>query len=82
MERIPNPALDRLHEGKLSLGCGLRMARTIEIARTLAGAGYDFMFIDLEHGTIPPAKLARRVVIPREKFLRLFADPATEGGDS
>lgn len=53
MERIPNPALDRLHEGKLSLGCGLRMARTIEIARTLKGAGYDFMFIDLEHGTIP-----------------------------
>ena len=53
MERIPNPALDQLHEGRLSLGCGLRMARTIEIARTLKGAGYDFMFIDLEHGTIP-----------------------------
>ena len=43
----------RLHEGKLSLGCGLRLARTIEIARTLKHAGYDFMFVDLEHGTIP-----------------------------
>lgn len=53
MKRIVNPALDRLHEGKLSLGCGLRLARTIDIARTLKSSGYDFMFIDLEHGTIP-----------------------------
>ena len=38
--------------------------------------------VGIEDGTIPSVKLGRRVVIPREKFLRLFADPATEGGDS
>lgn len=31
----------------------------------------------IENGTIPAVKLGRRVVIPREKFLRLF-DPGTD----
>lgn len=53
MDRIPNPALDSLHAGKLSLGIGLRIVRGVEIARLLKAAGYDFMFIDLEHGTMP-----------------------------
>jgi hypothetical protein len=31
----------------------------------------------IENGSIPSVKLGRRVVIPREKFLRLF-DPDAE----
>lgn len=53
MERIPNPALDSLKAGRLSIGIGIRSVRGIDIARALKHAGYDFMFIDLEHGTIP-----------------------------
>ena len=32
--------------------------------------------VGIEDGTIPSVKVGRRVVIPREKFLRLFADDA------
>ena len=31
---------------------------------------------------IPHVKLGRRIVIPREKFLALFADTAVDGGES
>lgn len=34
--------------------------------------------VGIEDGTIPSVKLGRRVVIPREKFLRLFADDSNE----
>ena len=33
--------------------------------------------VGIEDGTIPSVKLGRRVVIPREKFLSLFADDTT-----
>jgi 4-hydroxy-2-oxoheptanedioate aldolase len=48
-----NPARERLASGELSLGIGLRQARTVDIAAIMAGCGYDWLFIDLEHGTMP-----------------------------
>jgi 4-hydroxy-2-oxoheptanedioate aldolase len=48
-----NPARERLAKGELSLGIGLRQARTVDIAAVMAGCGYDWLFIDLEHGTMP-----------------------------
>jgi len=48
-----NPARERLAKGELSLGMGLRQARTVDIATVMAGCGYDWLFIDLEHGTMP-----------------------------
>jgi len=53
MERIENPARDRLAAGELSLGVALRFARTVEVAPAMKAAGYDWLFIDLEHGTMP-----------------------------
>lgn len=48
-----NPARERLAKGELSLGIGLRQARTVDVAAAMATAGFDWLFIDLEHGTMP-----------------------------
>jgi 4-hydroxy-2-oxoheptanedioate aldolase len=49
---ISNPTRARLEKGELALGMGLRQARTVDIAPAMATAGYDWLFIDLEHGTM------------------------------
>lgn len=56
----------------------LRESRSLVITRAEAAAalGVDPRTVTagIENGSIPSVKLGRRVVIPREKFLRLF-DP-------
>ena len=58
----------------------LRDARSLVITRTEAARalGVDPRTITagIENGTLPSVKLGRRVVIPREKFLRLFEPDA------
>lgn len=49
---IPNPARDRLRRGELSLGVGLRQARTVDIASIMRACGFDWLFIDLEHNSM------------------------------
>jgi 4-hydroxy-2-oxoheptanedioate aldolase len=44
-----NPARDRLKKGEISIGMGLRNARTVDIAKAMKTCGYDWLFIDLEH---------------------------------
>lgn len=53
LDRIENPARDRLAAGELSIGVALRFARTVDIAPAMQAAGYDWLFIDLEHGSTP-----------------------------
>lgn len=50
MERLENPARDRLAAGELSIGVAIRFARTVDIAPAMKAAGYDWLFLDLEHG--------------------------------
>ncbi len=52
MTALHNVARERLERGELSLGLGLRLARTVDIAKTLKTCGYDWLFIDLEHNTM------------------------------
>jgi 4-hydroxy-2-oxoheptanedioate aldolase len=47
-----NPARERLAKGELSLGVGIRVVRTGEIARMMQSAGFDWLWIDLEHGPL------------------------------
>lgn len=58
----------------------LRNARSLVITRTEAARalGVDPRTITagIENGTLPSVRLGRRVVIPREKFLRLFEPDA------
>ena len=50
--QVNNPARARLERGELSLGVGVRAARTADIAKMMKSCGYDWLFIDLEHGTM------------------------------
>ena len=50
--QVNNPARARLERGELSLGVGVRAARTVDIAKMMKSCGYDWLFIDLEHGTM------------------------------
>jgi 4-hydroxy-2-oxoheptanedioate aldolase len=49
---IRNPARERLERGELCLGLGIRLARSVDIAKILKSSGYDWLFLDLEHGTM------------------------------
>ena len=50
MTAVANPVRAALAAGELSLGVGVRGLRSGEIARIMRTAGYDWLFIDLEHG--------------------------------
>lgn len=49
---VRNVAREKLERGELSLGCGVRMTRSVEIAIAMKTAGFDWLFLDLEHGTM------------------------------
>src|SRR5690242_15773524 len=46
-----NNTREKLSRGETVIGCGLQVYRSPEIARTFAAAGFDYVFIDMEHGT-------------------------------
>src|SRR5437899_1513066 len=48
----PNLAKQRLKEGRLALGLGVRQARTVDIASAAATCGFDWLFIDMEHNAM------------------------------
>jgi len=52
MHVVRNSARDRLQRGELALGFGIRVARSVEIAKAMRTAGFDWLFIDLEHGAM------------------------------
>lgn len=49
---VRNPAREKLEQGQLSLGVGIRMTRSVEIAKAMAVAGFDWLFLDMEHGVM------------------------------
>ena len=52
MIKIYNSARHWLENGELALGVGVRSAHGVEIAMAMKTSGYDFLFIDLEHGAM------------------------------
>ena len=48
--QVRNLARERLQNGEMAIGVGIRTARTVDIAKMMKTAGYDWLFIDLEHG--------------------------------
>ncbi len=52
MAELKNPARVRLENGEVSIGVGIRLARGAEIGRIMASCGWDWLFIDLEHGSM------------------------------
>jgi len=49
---IRNIAREKLDAGQLALGVGIRVTRSVEIARAMAAAGFDWLFLDMEHGVM------------------------------
>ncbi len=49
---VRNVAREKLEQGQLSLGVGIRMTRSVEIAKAMATAGFDWLFLDMEHGVM------------------------------
>lgn len=52
MVTIVNQARARLEAGEISVGLGIRLARSSDIATMMKTAGMDWLFIDLEHGPL------------------------------
>ena len=48
--KVRNAARERLENGEMAIGVGIRTARTVDIAKMMKTAGFDWLFIDLEHG--------------------------------
>src|SRR5215471_19440525 len=46
-----NLTRQRLLAGETVYGCGLQVYRAPEIPRAFAAAGFDYVFIDMEHGS-------------------------------
>jgi 4-hydroxy-2-oxoheptanedioate aldolase len=49
---VRNAAREKLEKGELSLGVGIRLTRSVEIAKAMATAGFDWLFLDMEHGVM------------------------------
>ena len=52
MAAICNVAREKLEQGQLALGVGIRTTRSVEIAKAMAVAGFDWLFLDMEHGVM------------------------------
>ena len=49
---VRNSAREKLEQGELALGIGIRQARSVDIAKIMKSCGYDWLFLDLEHGVM------------------------------
>ena len=45
-----NKTLEILRRGGTAYGCAIQSYRSAEIPRAFAAAGFDYVFIDMEHG--------------------------------
>ncbi|MBI4183148.1 MAG: aldolase [Proteobacteria bacterium] len=52
MALVPNHTKEKLQKGELALGCGIRLARTVDIAKIAKVSGFDWLFLDMEHNTM------------------------------
>ncbi len=52
MVNVRNVMKEKLGNGELALGVGLRQARTVDIGKAMRAAGFDWLFIDMEHNAM------------------------------
>ena len=52
MVNIRNTTKEKLASGDLAIGVGIRQARTVDIAKAMKTAGFDWLFIDMEHNSM------------------------------
>ncbi len=59
MPIIANAAFDRLRAGKTSIGFGVSHLRTVAAPALAKTAGFDWLFIDCEHGSMTSTRAAQ-----------------------
>src|SRR5262245_28226322 len=59
MPLLANDALPRIRTGKLTLGLGINHLRGSAVPMLAKAAGYDFLFIDAEHGAISTPEISQ-----------------------
>src|SRR5215813_3121784 len=47
-----NAAKARLRNNQLAIGIGVRLVRNVDIIKVMKAAGFDWLFLDLEHGPL------------------------------
>ena len=47
-----NAAKARLKKNELAVGIGVRLVRNVDIIKVMKAAGFDWLFLDLEHGSL------------------------------
>ena len=52
MPELKNVTKEKLAKGELALGVGLRQARSVDIGKAMKTAGFDWLFIDMEHNAM------------------------------
>lgn len=66
MQPIENVTRERLDAGEIALGLGIRIARTVEVAKAVKTCGYHWLFIDMEHGTLSVDSAAQLCVAAQD----------------
>ena len=52
MVKIENVTKAKLDKGEMAIGVGLRQSRTADTAKVFKQAGFDWLFVDLEHSAL------------------------------
>src|SRR5919108_3192198 len=52
MAMAVNAAKARLKRNQLAVGIGVRLVRNVDIIKVMKSAGFDWLFLDLEHGAM------------------------------
>ena len=52
MAHAINAAKARLKKNELAIGIGIRLVRNVDIIKVMKAAGFDWLFLDLEHGSM------------------------------
>jgi 2-keto-3-deoxy-L-rhamnonate aldolase RhmA len=83
MSMIPNPTLARLRAGKLALGFCVFHLRTAASAMLAQATGYDWLFIDTEHGAFTTQETSQMCLaalpLGITPIVRVCADALDEG---
>ena len=59
MPLLANDGLRRIRDGRLTLGLGVHHLRGAAVPLLAKAAGYDFLFIDAEHGAISTPEISQ-----------------------
>ena len=83
MPIIPNTTLALLRGGRLALGFGVHHLRTVATPMLARAAGYDWLFLDAEHGAFSTQELSQLSIaslpVGVTPIVRVCADALDEG---